>query len=203
MVRAPPGDFPYISSDLQTQVDFLLLLLVVRCMHGLKQFDAALFSTANTLEFQRCKVKNGVPSIGAIVRSMRLNFYPTDPGTVAANRVMQESGGNKFQNCYLLTVMSTATFAMHLRERLCCNFAPIRIRSFPLKNLSYFTAFVRSGGHRMDKIVNKMQAIFAKFKRTHPRAYLTTHFRPQSTTRGMLAKKCPSVIIFHFTCRPH
>ena len=141
MVRGPPGDFPYISSSLQTQIDFLLLLLLVRCLHGLKQYDAALFSAANTLDFQRCKPKNVVPSIGAIVRSMRLNFYATDPTTVAANRVMQESRGNKFQNCYLLTLMSTATFAKHLRQCLFWIFLSIRIRAIPLKFVFAFVPF--------------------------------------------------------------
>ena len=60
-----------------------------------------------------------IKTVGELVRNMRLNFWHTDPSTVAAREVFNDAPGHAFQNSYLMTVMSTGLFATRLCQRLC------------------------------------------------------------------------------------
>lgn len=119
-MHAVPGDYMYIRNSLAEMVDFMLVLMLVRCLHGQGVYDETWFSFPNKLAFANVVPKKSVDCIGKIVKSMRLNFWKTDPGTVAAQQVLTGSPGNIFQNSYLMTLLSTKTFAERLlRKRVC------------------------------------------------------------------------------------
>lgn len=58
----------------------------VACLHSLKQYDAALFSAANTSQL--------LPPLPPSCASCAWTFMTLTLGTLAANRVMRESRGN-------------------------------------------------------------------------------------------------------------
>lgn len=68
-MKAPVGDFPYVELELSKQVEFLCVLLLVRVLHGSREYVEGLFERPLNISWGRATARGAAETFTGPSRS--------------------------------------------------------------------------------------------------------------------------------------